>query len=101
MLSETNRGILITGSHRSGTTWVGRMIASHPRVVYLSEPFNREQALLPVRHWFHLVTEQDSADFRAHLRRLLTFEHSWWEDFRQRPDARRLVGATMRTLSRL
>lgn len=35
-----NRPILITGAHRSGSTWVGKMIATSPDVVYVSEPFN-------------------------------------------------------------
>ena len=32
--------ILITGSHRSGTTWVGRILSNAPRVRYIHEPFN-------------------------------------------------------------
>ncbi len=32
--------ILVTGSHRSGTTWVGRMLAGSPDVAYVHEPFN-------------------------------------------------------------
>lgn len=32
--------ILITGSHRSGTTWVGRIIAANKSVAYIQEPFN-------------------------------------------------------------
>ena len=32
--------ILVTGSHRSGTTWVGRTLAQHPRIKYIHEPFN-------------------------------------------------------------
>ncbi len=32
--------ILVTGSHRSGTTWVGRTIARHPAIRYIAEPFN-------------------------------------------------------------
>ena len=32
--------ILITGAHRSGTTWVGRLLAAAPRVSYISEPLN-------------------------------------------------------------
>jgi hypothetical protein len=32
--------ILVTGAHRSGTTWVGRLLASAPQVSYLSEPLN-------------------------------------------------------------
>ena len=34
------RHVLVTGAHRSGTTWVGRTIAHHPSVVYVQEPFN-------------------------------------------------------------
>ena len=34
------RPILVTGAHRSGTTWVGRMLAQAPNVLYIREPFN-------------------------------------------------------------
>ncbi len=100
-MPTTNRAILVTGSHRSGTTWVGQMIASHPRVVYLSEPFNLEHPGTPVRHWFHDVTRRDDAAFRAYLTPLLTFRHSWTADFLARPGPRRLVGATLRKLGSL
>ena len=43
MSSRRARPILVTGSHRSGSTWVGKMIASHPRVAYVEEPFNAHQ----------------------------------------------------------
>ena len=33
-----NEPILITGSHRSGTTWVGNVIRNLPRIYYLHEP---------------------------------------------------------------
>ena len=42
------RPILVTGSFRSGSTWVGRMIASHPRIAYVSEPLNERRPPLPV-----------------------------------------------------
>jgi hypothetical protein len=32
--------ILVTGSHRSGSTWVGRVLASAPGIAYVEEPFN-------------------------------------------------------------
>ena len=32
--------ILVTGAHRSGTTWIGRTISQHSRVKYITEPFN-------------------------------------------------------------
>ena len=34
------RHVLVTGAHRSGTTWVGRTLAHHPSCVYVHEPFN-------------------------------------------------------------
>jgi hypothetical protein len=33
------RPILVTGTHRSGTTWVGEMLALSPTVHYVHEPF--------------------------------------------------------------
>ncbi|MDY6839797.1 MAG: sulfotransferase domain-containing protein [Thermodesulfobacteriota bacterium] len=36
----TKKPILVTGSHRSGTTWIGRTISQAPRVRYIHEPFN-------------------------------------------------------------
>ncbi|MER3452975.1 MAG: hypothetical protein C4321_04710 [Chloroflexota bacterium] len=32
--------ILVTGSNRSGTTWVGRILAASGRLNYVYEPFN-------------------------------------------------------------
>ena len=32
--------IVLSGSHRSGSTWTGKMIALSPRVYYVGEPFN-------------------------------------------------------------
>lgn len=35
--------ILVTGSHRSGTTWAGRMLALSGEVCYVHEPFNPDR----------------------------------------------------------
>ncbi|MES2387349.1 MAG: sulfotransferase [Bacteroidota bacterium] len=37
---ENKRPVLVTGSIRSGTTWVGRMLALAPGTSYYEEPFN-------------------------------------------------------------
>ncbi|MFC1848645.1 sulfotransferase [candidate division CSSED10-310 bacterium] len=34
------KAVLITGAHRSGTTWVGKVCALSPGVGYMHEPFN-------------------------------------------------------------
>ena len=36
----TSRGLFVTGAPRSGTTWVGRMLALGQHFYYLHEPFN-------------------------------------------------------------
>jgi hypothetical protein len=96
---SSRRPILVTGSHRSGSTWVGKMIAAHPRVSYVHEPFNPAlQPGCPVSHQWHHVTEEDEGRFVAYLRPWLEFHHSWWQDVRAGAHPRRLVGATLRTL---
>lgn len=69
--------VLVTGSHRSGTTWVGTMLGLAPGAFLVpKEPFNpnpREYALGGLaRHWFTYAPQlpQDAAE-RAY-RRVLT-----------------------------
>lgn len=40
MIASARRHILVTGTHRSGTTLVGRILATSAAVSYLQEPFN-------------------------------------------------------------
>ncbi len=45
--------ILVTGSHRSGSSWVGKMLALSEQVVYHSEPFNPAfRPYGPISYWF-------------------------------------------------
>ncbi len=39
-MSKKHKAVLVTGSHRSGTTWVGKTIYQHKEVKYVHEPFN-------------------------------------------------------------
>jgi hypothetical protein len=88
------RPILVTGSHRSGSTWVGRTLAADPSIGYISEPFHvRHQpgiCAATFRHWYTYVTHENEAAFRSHLARTLTFRYRigpelvalprlWWE----------------------
>src|SRR5262249_49063494 len=99
MSARRPRPILVTGSHRSGSTWVGKMIASHPRVAYVEEPFNAHgRAECPVRHMWHLITDQDEAAFRAYVGGVLKFRHPWGAALRGRPSPRRLAGAAFGSL---
>ena len=68
MTPPHGRPILVTGTHRSGSTWVGKMIASHWRVKYYSEPFNPEHPGCPARQYFHYVTAANESRFLAYLK---------------------------------
>ena len=52
----------MTGSHRSGTTWVGQMIAKSPNVYYIDEPFNIAHDpgvfKLKIDKWFYYVPRE-------------------------------------------
>jgi hypothetical protein len=73
MSASLPRPILVTGAHRSGTTWVGRMLAAARGVAYISEPFNVRKPPSPVKHFLHYVTDAEQETFRTYLHRLLTF----------------------------
>ncbi|MFN8187085.1 MAG: sulfotransferase [Gaiellales bacterium] len=73
------RPILVTGAPRSGTTWVGRMLALAPGVGYVHEPFNPD---IPAgiaggvftRHLQYVCAENEAA-FRPALARALAFRY--------------------------
>jgi sulfotransferase family protein len=74
------RPILVTGAHRSGTTWAGRLLAASPTPVgYLWEPFNprHRPGTFPIRfpHYFHYVCAENAAEVRAPLADALAFRY--------------------------
>lgn len=71
--------ILVTGSHRSGTTWVGRMLALAPGVAYLHEPFSPRtpKGLSPAGfdRYYTVVTSRNEDRYRAGLERTLALRY--------------------------
>jgi hypothetical protein len=71
----SGRPILVTGAHRSGTTWVGKMLALAPGVAYLHEPFSPKtpKGLSPAGfdRYFTVVTTANEGRYRAGLQRTL------------------------------
>ena len=95
--AQDSSPILVTGAHRSGTTWVGKMIAASPRVAYISEPLNvwhRPGVLrAPVRHWYTYICDQNEKLYLPALQETLTYRyHTWLElrSLRSRKDALRM-----------
>jgi Sulfotransferase family len=73
------RPLLVTGAPRSGTTWVGHMLALAPGVGYLHEPFNPTTdpgiAGRPFTHFFGYVSSANEARVAPHLERALGFSY--------------------------
>lgn len=80
------RPILITGAHRSGTTWVGKMLAANAQVAYVSEPLNvlhRPGVLrLKTPYWYQYICEENEGDYRAAFGELLDYRYHTWNEIR-------------------
>ncbi len=78
--------ILVTGAHRTGTTWVGKMLAANPQVAYVSEPLNvlhRPGVLrASVSRWYTLVCEENEAEYLPAFREMLGFRYGLWREMR-------------------
>ena len=49
---EMSNHVLVTGIHRSGTTFVGEVLAKSDGLFYFHETLNRNWGLEGVEHWF-------------------------------------------------
>jgi hypothetical protein len=71
--------ILVTGSHRSGTTWVGKMLAADADTAYISEPLNVLHRpgvyRTPVNYWYTYITDENGAEYLPAFNELLNFQY--------------------------
>ena len=70
--------LLITGIHRSGSTWIGKTFALAPELCYIHEPFNiKKHPEAPFDVWFLYLNEsfpqKHSLDVKAYLNGFRTF----------------------------
>jgi len=78
--TETNiKPILVTGSHRSGSTWVGQMLATAPHIAYIQEPFNIDinigtiPTILPL--WFQNITDKETKLYKSTFENLMQYKY--------------------------
>lgn len=72
--------VLLTGAHRSGTTWVGSILAAAPGVGLIYEPFNRRWrragvCAAPWKFWYEYICEENEADALPAVRDMLAFHY--------------------------
>ena len=75
----SSQPLLITGAHRTGTTWVGKMLSAGG-YAYVSEPLNvlhRPGVMrAPVRKWYTYITRENEADFLPAFQRTLALRYN-------------------------
>lgn len=73
--------IFVTGAHRSGTTWAGRMLSLPEGVGYIHEPFDPTDrpgtCTGTFHHWYTHVSGEDREVERC-VRRALRFHYDPW-----------------------
>lgn len=78
--------ILVTGAHRTGTTWVGRMLAASRDVAYISEPLNVMHRpgvfRAPVSKWYTLINEENESIFLPAFLEMLDLRYGVWREIR-------------------
>jgi hypothetical protein len=79
-MSTRARPVLVTGAHRSGTTWAGRVLAASATPVgYIWEPFNprHRPGTFPIRfpHYFHYLCAENGAACAGPIADMLAFRY--------------------------
>jgi LPS sulfotransferase NodH len=82
MIDNNMKPILITGAHRTGTTWVGKMLALEPGITYVSEPLHLEHSRgvlsQPVENWYAYICDDNGTQFKEAYKNIIQFKYQLW-----------------------
>lgn len=96
MKDSSLKPILVTGSHRSGTTWAGKMIANSKQVHYIHEPFNIDKTIgfgccrANFPYWYTHVYLENEEQYYAALKDTVNFRYSFLSGLRQLQSPRQI-----------
>lgn len=97
-MSMKIKPILVTGSHRSSSTWAGRMLAAAPHTAYIHEPFNIGAEIRLTsnifKHWFQYVCEENAEIYKPEIAKLLDYKYPFASNLirlRRAGNARKLL----------
>src|SRR5262249_11923008 len=80
LTSNGSKPILITGSHCSGSTWVGKMLSASGDVAYIPAPFNLlhdpVQCGAKFKYWFTYICSENASDYEPFLRDTVHLHYS-------------------------
>lgn len=79
------QSLLVTGAHRTGTTWVGKMLAAGG-YAYVSEPLNMLHRpgvmAAPVRKWYAYITRENEAEYLPAFQKTLALRYGLLAEFK-------------------
>jgi Sulfotransferase family len=85
-LDHSKRPILVTGGHRTGTSWVGKMLAAGGEAAYISEPLNilhRPGVMrTPTHYWYTYICLDNEAEYLPALQETLAFNYHAFAELR-------------------
>ena len=94
-MSQLIKPILVTGSHKSGTTWVGRNLALAPHTGYIHEPFNIDLSFSsiekPFSNWFQYICEENASLYQSRLDKVFKFDYPFLKNFSEVKTAKNLL----------
>ncbi len=87
MATDSNLSpILVTGAHRTGTTWAGKMLAADADTAYISEPLNvlhRPGVFhAQVKRWYQYVCADNEGEFLLAYQHLLEYDYFLWDEIK-------------------
>ena len=78
--------VLVTGVHRSSTTWVGKMLVSNKQYTYVSEPLNvlhRTGIMrVPVENWYTYISKENEQRYLSAFYETMTLKYHLWQELR-------------------
>ena len=86
MPDRTPAPILVTGAHRSGTTWVGKMLATDADTAYISEPLNVLHRpgvyRAKVKYWYQYICAENEHEYLPAFHSLLDYDYHLIDELR-------------------
>ena len=68
---KNNQPILIIGLHRSGTTWLAKMLSLPDEIRYVSEPFNPNTGLKVFTDWLVYINHDNEGKYYQEIAKLM------------------------------
>jgi hypothetical protein len=85
-MTDSIKPILVTGSHRSGSTWVGKTISYSDEVYYIHEPFNIlseivDYGISGVRfpYWYFYISDYNGESYHNQIKKMFELKYNYLE----------------------